>query len=134
LKDYLQTNRIYKSENIVFSDEKKLSETTMKIFFLSIVMDRHFRDLYGEGYEIFFCGKNLFNYSFSGFKEIYILKDQHFTMSSVLHELAHAVKKIRKNSHGKAFCRRYLKFIEKYISKEKSEELKEEFKKNKVLF
>lgn len=97
-------------------------------------MDRHFRDLYGEGYEIFFCGKNLFNYSFAGFKEIYILKDQHFTMSSVLHELAHAVKKIGKNSHGKAFCRRYLKFIEKYISKEKSEELKEEFKKNKVLF
>lgn len=134
LKDDLQTKRVYRSENVAFSDEQKLSEINLKIFFLEVVGDIAFRSKYGEGFEIFFCGKGVFNYSFAGYKEIYMLKNEHFTMSSVLHELAHAVKKMGKNPHGKAFCNRYISLVREYISQQKAEELKVQFKKNKVLF
>lgn len=134
MRDDLQTKRVYRSENSVFSDEIKLSEVNLKIFFLKVVGDVSFRAKYGEGFQIFFCGSNLFNYSFAGYKEIYILKNEHFTMSSVLHELAHAVKKMGKNPHGKAFCNRYINLVREYICQDKAEQLKIEFKKNKVLF
>ena len=134
MKDDLQTKRVYKSENEVFADEPKLSELNLKIFFIKVVGDEFFVSKYGRGYELFFCGKNLFDCSFAGYKEVYLLKNEHFTMSSVLHELAHAVKKMGKNPHGKAFCQRYLKFIELYLSLDKAQELRKSFKKHKVVF
>ena len=134
MSEKLQAKKVYRSENFVFSDEKLLSEIQLKIFFLKVVGDNEFVAKHGQGFQIFFCGTALFDYSFAGYKEIYMLKNEHWTMSSVLHELAHSVKRVRKNPHGKAFCNRYLYFIRKYLSEEKSEQLKIQFKKNKVSF
>ena len=70
-----------------------------------------------------------FDHSFSYKKSIYILEYQHFTVSTLCHELAHACKKIRSNPHGKAWQKRYVEMVGRYMGAEKAEELLEEFKK-----
>jgi hypothetical protein len=134
MKDDLQTKRVYRSENKVFSDEEKMSELMIKLYFNKVTRSSWFRAKYGDGYSLYFCGDYLYDYSYAGYKEVYLLKNEHFTKSSVLHELAHAVKRLRSKPHGISFCKRYLELINIYIGKEKFLELKKTFLKNKVNF
>lgn len=134
MKDDLQTKRVYRSENKVFSDEEKLPELSLKLYFNKITRSRWFQAKYGEGYSLYFCGNYLFDYSYAGYKEIYLLEDEHFTISSMLHELAHAVKRLRSKPHGRQFCKRYLELVSIYMGEDKYLELKKTFIKNKVKF
>jgi len=124
----VQANNCYKAEQKVFENEDRLSETHLKQFFYHIIGDPWFKNKYGEGYRMYTIG-DYFDHSFSYKKSIYILEYQHFTVSTLCHELAHACKKIRSNPHGKAWQKRYVEMVGRYMGAEKAEELLEEFKK-----
>lgn len=121
-------NAVYSAENKVFEGENLLSETRLKQFFCHMVGDPWFKNKYGEGYRMYTIG-DFFDHSFAYKKSIYILEYQHFTVSSLCHELSHSCKQVRSNPHGKAWQKRYVGMVGKYICSEKAEELAEEFSK-----
>lgn len=118
----------YAAENKVFEGEDRLSEFHLRQFFFFIIGDPWFKDKYGEGYSMYVIG-DYFDHSFAYNRSIYILEYQHFTVSTLCHELAHSCKKVRSNPHGKAWQKRYVEMVGKYICPSKAEELAEEFAK-----
>ncbi len=124
----LPCTKAYRAESKVFKKEKKLSEEKVKLFFEEVVGSKWFKKKYGEGYLIYFVSDNLSQGSFALYKEIYLIKS-HFTQSSVLHELAHAVKRPRKNHHGKAWQKRYVEMVKIFIDKKLGSMLELEFNK-----
>ena len=122
-------NKIYKAENEVFENERIFTETQIKKFFFLIVCDNWFKDRYGTGYKMYSIGPNFFDASSGCYKEIYLLENEHFTESTVCHELMHSCKHVRGNPHGKAWQKRYVEMVKRYISIEMGEELEEKFSK-----
>ena len=119
--------KIYDAENEVFKDEVKLSEIQLKKFFYHVIGDNWFKSKYGEGYRLYIIG-DYYDYSFAIYKQIYILEYEHFTEASVLHEICHSCKRVRRNPHGKAWQSRYVEMVKRFISLDKGEELEKVFK------
>jgi hypothetical protein len=119
--------KIYDAEYRVFKDEDKLTETQIKKYFFHITGDPWFINKYGTGYKLYVIGPRFFDASYGDYKEIYLLEYEHFTISTLCHELCHSCKKARKNPHGKAWQKRYVEMAKRYISNEKGEELAEAF-------
>jgi len=118
-----QQKKLYSAENKVFKNESQLTETQLKKFFYLVTGDPWFVEKYGRGFSLYTVGEGMFDHSFAVYKEIYILNPVHFTEASLLHEISHAVKRVRKEPHGTAFQKRYIELVKKYISNEKGEEL-----------
>lgn len=121
--------KVYEAENEVFKNERTYTETQIKKFFFLITGDNWFINKYGTGYKMYSIGPNFFDASYGCYKEIYLLENEHFTQSTVCHELMHACKHIRRNPHGKAWQKRYVDMVKIYISNQMGEELEQRFSK-----